>query len=616
MTRITVHLAPSLMCQRPVAEIAATLPASAWRPDRWRQLCEALREHPAVQRRPRALESLAALRPEDQAHAAECALAMLAVCLQRLLDRPFDEWVAAAAASGAEPGFAAAGFAASGRVAYDYLDPLLASSAGRLALDLVLRMLGPEDAGADTLWRAVREGLDNLARWFEVYGLRETQSRVVLEARRRGVPVGRAPTSLPVVALGQGARQRWLWRANSFATPHMSVVLATGKHLANELLANAGLPVPAQRVVADLAGLRCAATELGYPLVVKPTNTDHGTAVTTSIGDEPTLVAAFERARAHGRVIVERQVAGDQLRLSVIGGRLVSAARLLPAQVQGNGRDTVAELVRRTRAERLLDEQLREFPFPIDDESLRLLAKVGLTLDSVPADGQTVLLRTNANLSGGGRIEIIDTVHPDNVLLAERAAATLGLDIAGIDLITTDIGRSWVETGAAICEVNPNPGFVRGQATPADLLDHLMAGVGDGRIPVVLVVGEPGQVGGAVELARQRLAGLGHRVVVAMDGRITLGGVAASGAPLTPGRAARMALADRLADAAVVALSEPDLIAGGLPFDRCNLAIWPAGEPTGAPGQALLGWLRASADELWLGDATTDWEAWAGACHA
>ncbi|MCL4745802.1 MAG: hypothetical protein KJZ83_10335 [Burkholderiaceae bacterium] len=638
ITAIVAHSGPSLVCERAVIEMRVALaPGDLPQPRRWHALRAAVAAHAHLGPLCNALESLPADPPGGRESAAEASVAMLAVCLQRVFDRKFDDCFGGVAAEGADLGFCAAGVAAPGTIAFDYIDPKLAAVAGRIAFALVASTLQGREESDEQVARSVREQMDRLAQWSESFGLRDTQRGVVVEARRRGLPVGRAETSLPVVVLGQGARQRWLWRTNTSATPHVAVVAATSKHLSNELLRDAGLPVPAQRLVTDLNGAQRAAAQIGYPVVVKPARTDHGIAVTTSILDDRTLATAFERARAHGSVVVEKHIAGEQHRLSVLGGRLATVARLRPAFVIGNGRDSISELVRIARIERLASMQLRDFPFPIDDETIRVLGAAGMTLESVPQAGQTVTMRTNANLSGGGRIELIDVVHPDNVLLAERAAATIGLDIAGIDLITPDVATSWVDNGAAICDVNPNPGLVRGQGSPAMIVDYLVP-EGEGRIPIALVVAEPAQAREIVAILARRLGELGYRVAVARDGGVTIDAAtaatvasasgtsgastasAASSASTAPAaglpdtRAAHVAVNDRTATAAVVAIAAREIVEHGLPFDRCALAVIEdrgAGDDWPARDEAVLAMLRARSQAVLLNPARAGLAAWA-----
>ena len=134
------------------------------------------------------------------------------------------------------------------------------------------------------------------------------------------------------------------------------------------------------------------------------------------------------------------------------------ALERIPARVVGDGTNTISQLMDIAAEERLLDERLRHFKFvdKDDPQALKLMKKQGHTLDSIPAKDETVWLRSNSNASTGGTIaEATDRIHPDNLRLAEHAAAALYLDIAGIDLITPDITKSWTEIDSGVCEVNP-----------------------------------------------------------------------------------------------------------------------------------------------------------------
>ena len=96
----------------------------------------------------------------------------------------------------------------------------------------------------------------------------------------------------------------------------------------------------------------------------------------------------------------------------------------------------------------------------LDDAADRLLAAKGYDHDSVPPEGEVVFLRKTANLSTGGTaIDVTDVIHPDNRLMAERAIRAVGLDIGGVDFLTTDITQSYRDNGGAICEINAGPGM-------------------------------------------------------------------------------------------------------------------------------------------------------------
>lgn len=321
---------------------------------------------------------------------------------------------------------------------------------------------------------------------------RESHCQLLLEAMIRGIPVRRYALNMPLYQFGLGCRQNRLWRGYTANTSHIATLVATNKHVANEVLETYGFPVPAQRIVNSVDEALNAAREIGYPVVVKPSTTDHGLAVSTHINNESELTAAFRLAEPHGTTIVERHVDGHDYRLTVVGGRCVSVLRRDPAQVEGDGVSDIATLMSIANAARNRDKVLQNYPLPPADDPLvaETLRSQELTAQSVPELGRTVLLRSNANVSTGGSYRTVtNQTHPDNLVLAERIAACIGLDHAGIDLITPDIGTPWHNIACGVCEVNPTPGIVVAPHFDA-LLDHLVAAGNRGRIPIVALIGD------------------------------------------------------------------------------------------------------------------------------
>jgi len=532
------------------------------------------------------------------------ATARVAVVLQRALHELAGDPLRAPAPTPPAPGVCVFG----------YLDDALGQRAGRTALDLV-ELLAQPVHGPPRAQRAAAL-LDALAQWSAGGTLDPICLELVVAARRRAIPARRAHATTPIVRLGEGARQRWTWGGQSPDTTVMAATLAKRKDVAHALLRAAGLPVPEQHRVADLDGARRAAAAIGYPVVVKPAATDRGTAVTADVRDDATLESAYARAAAHGGVLVERHVPGEEYRLTVVGGRLWRATRRDPAGVTGNGRDDIATLVRAANTRRRADPQLRADPIVLDDESRRLLARQGLSDGDVPAEGRRVALRTNSNLATGGEYTHIDDLHPENALMAERAAATLGLGLAGVDFLTTDPSRPWAHTGGAICEVNSAPHVWSGVDGGERVLASFFPPPADGRIPVVLVVAPDAPTRAAwARAAHERLAALGGRVGVASADGLRIGGLRASPPASSAAGAARVLLDDRCVDAAVVALSPHDVLDEGLPFERCALALVATGDAAlaRADADALAAVIAAVADEV-LEDPPPDaLERWAPA---
>lgn len=328
-------------------------------------------------------------------------------------------------------------------------------------------------------------------------GVSPITQRFALAARARGVPARVEPEGNLV--LGWGAAARRLRSTFTDGTSVLAVGLARRKDQTIAVLRRARIPVPEGRLVTSLEEARAAAAELGWPLVVKPAGLDQGLGVVPGIREtrrfEEAAAAAFALDRS---VLVERHVEGDDHRMLVVGGRLLAAARRIPATVVGDGVASVRALVDRVNADprRGTDKRGMLMALSLDDEAHACLAAQGLDADAVPRRGVEVRLRLNANVSTGGTaVDVTAGVHPDNRSLAERAARIVGLDIAGVDLLCPDIGRSWRELGGAICEVNAQPALrPHWLAQPArDLEGEILDAMFDadrGRVPSVCVVGD------------------------------------------------------------------------------------------------------------------------------
>jgi len=395
-------------------------------------------------------------------------------------------------------------------------------------------------------------------------------------ARTKQVPCRRATEFLPMFVFGHGSLQKRLFHGFSEATSYSSVLAATNKSVANEVMALNGLPVPRQRTVNTVEAARKAANELGFPVVVKPQSTDFGTAVETGIDNPEDLLLAFEAARRHGNVLVEEHIHGTDHRITVINGKAVRAYERVAAQVTGDGRRTVAELIDRATIERLEAIDLREYGFVRKDDPavIKLLRKQNLDLGAVPENGRVVLLRTNANVSTGGTGRIVtEHTHPDNLKLAERAAAVLGLDIAGVDFICSDISVSWLESRTAICEVNPTPGMILPD-DPYRLLDYMTGnGQSNLRVPIVFFFGSEEEID-ATQASLTAMARSTETILSCVRSNVVLqNGRQLSKACGSLGPAIDIALSDHLTDALLVCINAgdtPDLSSG---IDFADLAF-------------------------------------------
>ncbi|MBE0548907.1 MAG: cyanophycin synthetase [Rubrivivax sp.] len=338
--------------------------------------------------------------------------------------------------------------------------------------------------------QATLKGLDAELKKFERQAPGGINNRLLLKAAYQyGVPV----TALPgrVFQYGSGARSRWMDSTFTDITSIISARLARSKVAANALLRRAGLPVPQQVVVRSIEAALAQARLMGYPVVVKPSDLDGGKGVSAGIEDEDTLRRSYARAAAHSKnLVLEKHIPGNDFRLGIVHGQLAWATWREPAGVWGDGVNSIGQLVAIANRDprRGTQKWSNMRPLTIDAEVQEILQAQGLHADSTLAPGQFARFRRTSNISAGGTpTNMMGKVHPDNIALAVRAADILRLDFAGIDLITPDVTKSWLEMGGAICEINGQPQFsVIGPQAPRLAIRGLLQG--DGRIPIVVVL--------------------------------------------------------------------------------------------------------------------------------
>ncbi len=404
---------------------------------------------------------------------------------------------------------------------------------------------------------------------------------LVEAAEARDIPWFRL-NSRSLIQFGEGRHQRRIQATITSQTSHIGVELASDKEETNRLLGNLGLPVPRQRLVRGENDAVRAAEKLGYPVVLKPLDANHGRGVTTDVRDEAQVRAAFAKAREHARsVIVETFLSGFDHRMLVIGGELIAVAKRVPGHVVGDGKHSIAELVEIVNRDprRGIGHEKVLTRLSLDAEAERCMKRKGYTAESVPPDGEMVMLCGTGNLSTGGTsIDLTDTIHPDNREVARRTARAIGLDVIGVDFITPDITRSYREVGGGICEVNAAPGFrmhvAPTEGTPRDVgkavIEMLFPPGAAARIPIAAITGTNGKTTTARMLAHIHkmngsTVGLTTTDGVYIDGERTVAG------DMTGPVAARMVLCDPIVDCAVLETARGGLLRAGLAYRQCNV---------------------------------------------
>jgi cyanophycin synthetase len=428
----------------------------------------------------------------------------------------------------------------------------------------------------------------DLAAIASVYGqtrLGVSTAALAAAARRRGIPVRRMG-HLNLLQLGHGRHRRTVWAAMTDRTSAIGMETAADKMLTKRLLADAGLPVPRGYVVTTADEAVTIFREIGGPVVVKPLSGHHGEKVSIELSDPHEVAGAFHAASSVcDQVLVESYVPGRDHRVLVVGNRIVAAAELSAARVTGDGRSTIAELVAAANADPARGEG-HDRPLTrlaLGDTELGHLARQGLHPGCVPAVGEVVPLRRNANLSTGGTSkDVTERVHPDVARLCRRVAATVGLDVCGIDLRLPDIGAPLPPDAgtAGVIEVNASPGLRmhlapyegRPRDVAADIIDQMYPPGASARVPLATVTGTNGKTT-TVRMIAHLLGQDGRRVGMSTTEGVYLGTELIYKADASGPRSAEMVLGNQAVEAAVLETARGGIVRRGLGYDRADVAV-------------------------------------------
>ena len=406
---------------------------------------------------------------------------------------------------------------------------------------------------------------------------------IIEEAESRGIPWIRL-NKYSLCQLGYGINQKRIQATVSSETSSIAVELACDKEDTKFILEQAEVPVPKGDIVRTEEGLKDAVRYIGYPLVIKPINGNHGRGITANLTNWEDTLTAFEAAKKVSRsVIVERFIEGEDYRLLVINYKLVAAAKRTPAGVTGDGVSTIQELIDKVNEDprRGYGHEKVLTQITVDTMTEDILEDAGKTLDSVLDEGEWLALKDTANLSTGGTsTDVTDVVHPYNVFMAERIARIIGLDICGIDVMTTDISTPLHETGGAILEVNAGPGFrmhlAPSEGLPRNVAGHVIdmlfpPGV-ESRIPIVAITGTNGKTT-TTRLVSHIMRMKGYKVgYTTTDGVYIQNRLMMTGDCTGPA-SAEFVLKDPTIDFAVLESARGGLLRAGLGFKSCDVAI-------------------------------------------
>ena len=461
-------------------------------------------------------------------------------------------------------------------VVFDYMEEKVGIYAAKASVRIAQSLIENTDYDLDTDLQEMRELRED-----EMLG--PSTGSIVEEAVSRKIPWIRL-NKRSLVQLGYGVNQRRIQATVASTTGNIAVEIACDKEETKNLLESFSIPVPRGMVVYDHDDLETATRRIGYPLVAKPLNGNHGRGATINIKTWEEAVEALAVAKRISKgVIVEKFISGHDFRVLVINYKMVAAAFRTPACVKGDGLSTLQQLVDSTNADprRGYGHEKVLTSIKLDEQSIALAAEKGFALDTVIPKDEVVYLKKTANLSTGGTsTDVTDIVHPYNIFMAERIARIMGLDICGIDIMASDLSSPLNENGGAVLEVNAAPGF-RMHISPAEglarnvaepVIDMLYPPGTSSRIPIIAVSGTNGKTT-TTRLMAHIVKTMGYKVGFTTTDGIYIQNRMLQEGDCTGPMSAEFVLKDPTVDFAVLETARGGILRAGLGFHSCDIGI-------------------------------------------
>jgi len=466
-------------------------------------------------------------------------------------------------------------------VVFAYSEEAVGRLAAHAAIDLFLDLA--EGKSLDAIKESVAGNVQKMRETREEVRFGPSTGSIIEEAESRGIPFIRL-NEQSLVQLGYGVYQQRIQATTTAKTNMIACDIAGNKHAAKKLLGEMGVPVPRGYSIRDEDELKRTVEAVGFPVVIKPLDGNHGKGATIGIETHEEALTAFQKAKEYSRnVIVEKTLNGGDFRALVVNKCLVAVAERIPAHVRGDGKSTIQQLIDETNADsrRGYGHENVLTQIDVDEQTERLLKAKKYTLETVLPEAEILHLKTTANISTGGTaIDRTDEVHPENIFLFERIAKIVGLDIAGIDVIAPNVSEPLRENGGGIIEINAAPGF-RMHLAPSEgigrnvaeyVVDMLFPPGTPSRIPIFAITGTNGKTT-TTRLIAHILRGSGCTV-----GFTTTDGTYIQNNQITAGDntgpvSAQLVLKDPSVQVAVLETARGGIIRSGLGFDYCDIGV-------------------------------------------
>lgn len=431
------------------------------------------------------------------------------------------------------------------------------------------------------LYPSIQPDIEKLKKIKKLLGLGISAQAILNEAKVRKIPYSFLENSL--ILLGHGRYQKIISSALSSETSFLGVDIASDKVQTKNILTDGFIPAPNGKLVRDLKGMMRAVTELGYPLVIKPLDANHGRGVTTNITCQEKAIAAYKIARKiSSHIIVERFIVGHDYRFLVVNYKLIAVAQRLPAMIVGDGNSTIQLLIDKINQDSNRGNGHENFlsTIEVDASTLLILKENNLTTESILPKDQKLSLKCTSNLSSGGTAkDVTGNVHPYNIFLAERIARLMNLNICGIDVIAERIDLPLTEKTGAVLEVNAEPGLrmhlqntdSQNNNVAKNIVDMLFP-LNNGRIPLVAVTGTNGKTT-TVRLIAYLAGRAGYKVGFTTTDGIYIDGHQIYAGDCSGPKSASTILRDPLVEFAVLECARGGILRSGLGFDHCHISV-------------------------------------------
>lgn len=483
-------------------------------------------------------------------------------------------------------------------VVFEYVDEQAGRYAGRAAVRLCESIVETGTYPAEEL----AQDLQDLKDLHANAALGPSTESIIKEAEARKIPW--MPLSArAMVQLGYGSNSKRIQATLTDRSSILGVELACDKEGTKTMLQDAGIPVPRGTTIRYFDELEDAIASVGgYPIVLKPLDGNHGRGITINIHSWEEAQEAYDLASAASKtksVIVERYYEGSDHRILVVNGKVIAVAERVPAHVVGDGKSTIARLIEITNSDPNRGEGHDNVltKIVLDKTANDVLARQGYSLDTILRKGERAYLRATANLSTGGiAIDRTDEIHPENIWLAERVVKIIGLDIAGLDVVTPDIRKPLNEVNGVIVEVNAAPGFrmhvCPSQGLPrnvgAAVLDMLFPAGTSPRIPILAITGTNGKTT-TTRLIAHIIQQTGKIVGYTTTDGIYIDEHLVEKGDTTGPQSAQVILKDPTVEVAVLETARGGILRSGIAFDTCDVSVI----------------LNVAADHLGIGDINT-----------